>query len=1084
MPSADSASPPRVGMVATVRNRRGIIAAVRPFGAERGQLHLVRLEYKDDQYPTDEELLWELEPRKQLLEPTELPQVGHGDPMPADDFDALVRAARWTALCPYVDPDGSGPLGPLPVVSPFHGAVQVEDYQMVPLLKALQMPRISLLVADDVGLGKTIEAGLILTELLLRRRIQRVLILTPASLRLQWRDEMWDKFALPFNVIDRDETHRLRRQLGVDANPWRSYSRAIASYHYLRQEDVLEQFLAASRRPDQSPHLPWDLLILDECHNLMPSPFGEDSDLCKMLRIIAPQFEHRLFLSATPHNGHTRSFTGLLELLDPVRFSQTDELKPAERARVEQVVIRRLKREINARTNPPRFCTRLPPKALLLRLSSKELALSEAFANFRTAVRRLIASGANQRRRAGTFAVEILGKRLLSCPPAFADSWDRCKQGLQESGGAEDGDVASAERSVREETADDREAQSREAAASAIVGAWLKQFAKDLREQILQVDAAVAGLGLRVGGESLGDQSPSDDARVDALTALIDANIRGASGWRDDERLVIFTEYKTTLDYVVRRLRTQYRDDEAILMLFGGMDEPLRNQIKEDFNDPAARVRILVATDAAAEGLNLQRTARYMLHFDCPWNPSRLEQRNGRIDRHGQARDVTVHHFVSDQDADLKFLDHVIKKVDQIREDLGSVGELFDEATHRRLIAGEDAAVVQADLDRQVQTARTRASFTSDSRVAVDDVADGQTARLKALSDEIDCDPSTLRETLESAMAMRVGRPQLDYSVQQKTCRVINPGLPGWSDVIDESLRSKTRNGVPGPVPRLAFDESPFMEKVGDRLIFNPRKDTKQMHLAHPMMQKATGALTRRRFPGAESVSRWTVRCGGVPEGADAVIHLTVEELAVNELRETFHHWVRTLLLPIRDGKLGGALDHQPAKVMREVPPVLDSKLIQRARDLIEDAEPDLRALIQGTASSLTRALSRQLSDEGGEARKREDERYRSRQGEVSALITENTMARLERDLVRLQQERAQGLLGFAADRLDELQRSIEQKQEELDRRKTHYEGVRQQLERERERILKFLLPKRYALSGSAQVFPVCIEIRLPRGAA
>jgi len=1072
-------------MVATVRNRRGIIASVRPYGADRGQLHLVRLEYKDDQYPLDEELLWELEPRKQLLEPTELPQVHRGDPMPAEDFDALVRAARWTALSPYLDPDGSRSLGPLPIVSPFHGAVQVEDYQLVPLLKALQMPRVSLLVADDVGLGKTIEAGLILTELLLRRRIQRVLILTPASLRLQWRDEMWDKFALPFNVIDREETHRLRRQLGVDANPWRSHSRAIASYHYLRQEDVLGQFLAASRRPDQSPQLPWDLLILDECHNLMPSSFGEDSDLCKMLRIIAPQFEHRLFLSATPHNGHTRSFTGLLELLDPVRFSQTDELKPAERARIEQVVIRRLKREINARTNPPRFCTRLPPKALVLRLSPKELALSEAFAAFRTAVRRLISSGARQRRRAGAFAVEILGKRLLSCPVAFADSWGRCKQGLQETGNAEDSDVASAERSVREETADDRESQSREAAASAVVGAWLKQFATDLADQIHGVDAAVAGLGLRIGGNSLIEQTPSVDARFDAIVALIDAELRRRGSWRDDERLVIFTEYKTTLDYVVRRLRSHYRDEEAILTLFGGMPEPLREQMKDEFNDPAARVRILVATDAAAEGLNLQRTARYMLHYDCPWNPSRLEQRNGRLDRHGQARDVTVHHFMSDQDADLKFLDHVIKKVDQIREDLGSVGDLFDEATHRRLIAGEDVAVVQADLDRQVQTARSRAAFVSDSRASIDETVEGaEGARLRALSDEIDFDPSSLRSTLESAMAIRAGHPQLDCSEAQKTCRLVNPDLPGWSDVIDETLRRKTRNGVLGPVPRLAFDESPFMEKVGDRSIFNPRRDMTYMHLAHPMMQKATGALTRLRFPGAESVSRWALRTGGVPKGADALILLTLEELSVNELRETFHHWVRTLVLPVRYGKLGKALDHQPAKSLRRATSTHDPKLIKQARDIFEDAEPELRKLIQDTATDLTNALSGQLKGDGEEARKREDERYRSRQGEVSALITESTMARLERDLARLQQERTQGLLGFAAERLDDVQRSIEQKQEELDRRKTHYEEVRRQLERERERILKFLLPKRYAMSGSAQVFPVCIEIRLPGGAA
>ena len=142
--------------------------------------------------------------------------------MPPEDFDALVRASRWTAASPYLDPDGHGPLERLPISSSFHGAVQVEDFQLVPLLKALRMPRVNLLIADDVGLGKTVEAGLILTELLLRRRIQRVLILTPASLRSQWQEEMWTKFAMDFDLIDRSETHALRKRLGMDANPWRS----------------------------------------------------------------------------------------------------------------------------------------------------------------------------------------------------------------------------------------------------------------------------------------------------------------------------------------------------------------------------------------------------------------------------------------------------------------------------------------------------------------------------------------------------------------------------------------------------------------------------------------------------------------------------------------------------------------------------------------------------------------------------------------------------------------------------------------------------------------------------------------------
>jgi len=191
---------PRAGMFATVRNRRGIVSMVEPFDGESGRLHLVHLEYKDDQLPHEERLLWELEAHKNLLEPTALPRVADTDPMPGDDFDALLRASRWVAATPYFGLSNGNNLERLPISSPFHGAVQVEDFQLVPLLKALRMPRVNLLIADDVGLGKTIEAGLILSELLLRRRIQRVLILTPASLRLQWRDEMWDKFALTFDL--------------------------------------------------------------------------------------------------------------------------------------------------------------------------------------------------------------------------------------------------------------------------------------------------------------------------------------------------------------------------------------------------------------------------------------------------------------------------------------------------------------------------------------------------------------------------------------------------------------------------------------------------------------------------------------------------------------------------------------------------------------------------------------------------------------------------------------------------------------------------------------------------------------------
>lgn len=1070
-------------MFAIVRNRRGVVTGVDPFDGPSGRLHLVHLEYKDDQFPREEKLIWELEPAGRLLEPTSLPDIGSGDPMPVDDFDALVRATRWSAAMPFLDPDGAGPLERLPISSPFHGAVQVEDFQLVPLLKAQRMPRVSLLLADDVGLGKTVEAGLILTELLLRRRLQRVLILTPASLRLQWRDEMWDKFSLPFDLVDREETHALRRRLGMDANPWRSFSRIIASYHYLRQDDVLDQFLAACRTPVGSPHLPWDLLIVDECHNLMPSAFGEDSDLCRMLRLLAPQFEHRLFLSATPHNGHTRCFSGLLEILDPVRFSQTEQLRAAERERVRQVVIRRLKREINARTNPPKFCTRLPPQALVLSLSPEELALSAAFDAFRKAIYRLIASQRGSRRRSGSFAVEILGKRLLSCGLAFADSWRRCKEGLAEDRVATESDVQAVRRSVEADTGDDRETHSRVAMAASVVGAWLKGVASSLQAEIAAIDESIAALGLAGAAVDLTETDPVADSRYDALIGLIERFLRRNGGWCDDERLVVFTEYKTTLDYLVRRLRARY-GTERVLTLFGGMDDVERGDVKRSFNDPLHSVRVLVATDAAAEGLNLQRTARFLLHFDCPWNPSRIEQRNGRVDRHGQARDVTVFHFVTDQDQDLAFLAHVIRKADEIREDLGSANEIFDEAAHRRLVNGESAQTVRAELDLRVTQVRGHVKIDADDTVDTGGEGRAADAQLQTLAAEIDLDPSALRDTLEAAMAVRGGRPQLECSNDAKTCKLLNPGLPGWSEVIDESLRRPLKGGIPGPVSRLAFSVEPFLQEIGGRLVFSPRPDVLLAHLSHPMLQHAVSTLTRRRFPGTgEEVSRWTVRLAPLPSGTDALVLLSVEELAVNDLRETFHHWVRTVVFPVAGGSLGQPLPHRSALDLRGGRPTLDESHQEAARSVVEDVEPELKAFLVRQADQLTRTLRSQLEVSGVDARRQEDERYRSRQGEVSALITENTLSKLEREIEQLKTQRAQGFLFEEGERLDEIDRSIEEKRAEIEHRTRHYEEVRAQLERERERVLRHLLPKRHSMSGPAQVFPVSIEVRLPGGA-
>jgi superfamily II DNA or RNA helicase len=609
------------------------------------------------------------------------------------EFLALQRATRWTAITPFLSARSPQQRAEPVPTAPVYGAVSADDFQLVPLARAMRMPRVSLLLADDVGLGKTIEAGLILAELVRKRRIRRVLIITPASLRTQWQQEMEDKFSLGFDIIDKAATHKLQKDMGLDANPWRALPRIITSYHYLRQPDVLEQFIANCRstQTHQGAQLPWDLLIVDEAHNLMPSNFGEDSDLAQMLRLLTPWFEHRLFLTATPHNGHTRCFSGLLEQLDPVRFTRAPAFTDKERQMIGDVLIRRLKSEINAQdkdaNRQPRFATRyLEPLPLFLPKAEKELAA--AVRAFCVGLKRRI-SAAPEARMVLNFAIEVLRKRLLSSPMTFADSWLRFKVGLAEQQGTQSSEVLAAQRATQEDIDDDQERESRSLHAVRVVGAWMHPYLGALADEIKAVDAALRTL--KLDQLPVVSAIPSVDSRFERLKDLIRQRLRNAEKWNRDERLIVFTEYKTTLDYLVQRLKREFgSDSDAIIQLYGGMSDDERERIKLAFNDPDSPVQILVATDAASEGLNLQHTARLLMHFEIPWNPSRLEQRNGRIDRHGQSRDVTIYHFRSDDDADLAFVARVLEKVNDIREDLGSVGELFDAAFQRRMMEFND----------------------------------------------------------------------------------------------------------------------------------------------------------------------------------------------------------------------------------------------------------------------------------------------------------------------------------------------------------------------------------------------------------
>lgn len=1086
---------PREGMMAVVRNRRALITGVQPFDAdEHGRLHVVEVEYTDGLGAETEELLWEVEPLADVLEPSALPQVLSQPPMDVREFDAMIRAARWSALTPSLPFSGLTEDRP-PLAAPLFGAIQPEAYQLVPVLRALEMPRVALMLADAVGLGKTIQAGMILRELMLRRRIRRVLILCPASLRTQWREEMLEKFALPFDVVDRPQTLRLQRELGLDANPWRVHERIVASYHYLKQPDVLEQFRNTAE-PGEDGRLKWDLLIVDEAHNLAPSSFGKDSALSQMLQDITPWFEHRIFLTATPHNGHTRSFSGLLEALDPVRFTRKSELDADDRSRVGETVLRRLKSEINgcylALGEPPRFSERIVEALPMLRFGAPERALGQAFHDFRRALRKATARASSTERTATAFATEVLQKRLLSGPWAFGQSWLALLEGLGSLSNQADG-LARVRAVDLEDTDDDAERESRQRQADRTVGAWLRERKELLADEIGDVTRAVEALGLtRVtpGLEPHAHRAAivaaaglvKQDARLRALETFIEEHLRQGGSWRSGERLVIFTEYLATLDYLVARLRARYGAGDWLLSLYGGMSDDERDNIKRAFNDPESPTRILLATDAAGEGLNLQRACRLLIHWDIPWNPGKMEQRNGRLDRHGQERDVQVFHFDSTDDASMRFLAKVLRKRSQTREDRVVTDEIFSQALLAHFDHDEDTDTSEAQLERAILLARQL------QREVVDDLPEGATLpgredhlRLEALRAELDLSPDSLRETLETALAIDAGRPRLkeDDQHRYRFIPVPNGGLvpAQWQEVVDHTLRD---GGTRGAAYALVFDPEHYVQRRSGRPVFMPEPDSRLLHLGHALYHRLMGMFARFRFPGGPTAAtRWCVRSGDVPPDVDAIILLTVEELAVNELREPCHHWVRTVALPVRNGELGAPLDPQPPATWATPS---NGGSVQRARDLWDDVDSPLKTFVQTLQKLRTKDIRERLTAAGKAVTSNEKKRFDRRRQELKRAITDNQIERLRKEADKLREKSAQ--LSLFAEIDEELRRKLSDLQAEIDLRNHHYTTVLERLATEEKRILERVLPGRYQLRGEVRVYPIAVELRLPGGDA
>ncbi|MCK6580967.1 MAG: DISARM system SNF2-like helicase DrmD [Anaerolineae bacterium] len=792
---------PEQGQIVQLRHRLWMVQDV---VSDTGRAPDVPVSYRvqlecldDDSIGATLNVIWESEVSPHIYDGQGLPKPTQWD-APAV-FESFLSAIRWSTSS-LLERDA--------ILSPFHAAIDLEEYQLEPVVRALSLPRVNLLIADDVGLGKTIEASLIVQEMLSRRSIRRILIVCPASLQRQWQDELREKFQLDFRIIDRDSIQQLRREFGVHVNPWSSHPRLITSMDFLKREQPLRLFREGLQSHD-SPLRDWDLLIVDEAHNAAPSGrarYAVDSDRTRMLRAIADHFEHRLFLTATPHNGFTESFTALLEILDPLRFSRGPTVNTEQVARV---MIRRLKRQIKNALGRRKFAERIVA-AIPVRLSGREQQLYDLLdAYTESRLERLERTDILPVK----FALIMLKKRMLSSPRAFVRSLNTHMTTL--GGGAMGADSRLLERMtqrVSEDWADDTEKSLAEDDALVESSRFFTELTPAEQSYLRQLQGLAAEL--------------HEDTKLNHLIGWIDEHLQAGQKWKS-ERLVIFTEYKDTLDYLLEQLTTRYGTDR-LLSLFGGMNGGDRETIKAAFQaDPDEHyVRILLATDAASEGLNLQNHCRYLIHYEIPWNPIRMEQRNGRIDRHGQqAETVNVFHFIYEDRADSQFLQTVIDKVQTIQSDLGSVGEIISAQVENAMLSRE----------HRLNLPEHRLALAQEA-LRTDLVTDEQIRQIRRQLDRtrqvLSLDPLTMASVLDSALRLHN-----------------HPGLSKATDPVLNDHAYQLRNlprGWKKAERSLQDARGSWLDITFDHALARERRDLTLLHLNHPLMKLAIGTFRAR----------------------------------------------------------------------------------------------------------------------------------------------------------------------------------------------------------------------------------------------
>jgi superfamily II DNA or RNA helicase len=967
---------PEQGQLVDVRQRRYVVTDVvrstlpgdplRPPG--HGRQHLVSLaSVEDDAIGEELQVIWEIEPGAAVNEQIALPTPTGCDA--PDRLDAFLDAVRWGA---------ASTADVRNIQAPFRAGIDLEDYQLDPVVRAMHMPRVNLLIADDVGLGKTIEAGMTMLELILRHRARRILVVCPAALQVQWHDQMRDKFGLDFRVVDSALMKELRRTRGIHANPWTHFPRLITSLDFVKRERPLRLFKETLPAEGESLYpRRYDMLVIDEAHNCAPSGRGKyatDSLRTAAIRVLAPHFEHKLFLTATPHNGYPESFSALLELLDNQRFARGT---PPDRRQLNTIMVRRLKAELPPDDfGQPRFPQRV--------LEALEVAYPTEEQRVHTALREYT----QLRQRRGTdstekfatdFVLMTLKKRLFSSPAAFLRTLQQHEHSLRHATRRTSapkptrGVLQRQIDRVDEEYALDEEAE--DATTEAVDAATLffqQPTAAELALlQEMQTWATRASAQL--------------DAKAKALLHWLGETIRPHGTW-SQERVIIFTEYRATQNWLQGVFAGEgFTGGDRLLTMYGGMDTHDRERIKAAFQTAPEQspVRILLATDAASEGIDLQNYCARLVHYEIPWNPNRLEQRNGRIDRHGQkAPHVRVYHFVAqgynareqritdtsvgNLEADLEFLMRTVRKVEVIREDLGKVGPVIATQVEEAML-GRRTRLDTGRAESEAEPVRRLLRFERDLARQIRQLME----QLHETSRELRLTPAHIQHVVEVALDLAGQPPLLPATVpglwpdpQRARCPVFHlPALSGsWAHCAE---------GLTHPYTGAA---RPF---VFDHHLAKGRDDVVLVHVNHRLVQMSLRLLRAEVWSreGRKRLHRITARL--VPDTAlqhpAMIAHARLVVIGGDSHR--LHEELLTAGGLIREGRfvrfgslremqhaLDAATDQMPS-------PAVQQRLLELWPRHAEALQPSLAARMRERTDGLQRALAERVAKEVSDIR-------------------------------------------------------------------------------------------------------------------